>query len=149
MNEESFLSKHKPLTAKQITERLEENEKSKQQYSHDMADLEQNLKDFSELTDPIVVRGKPLCWVKRPAREEFEALVPPELKKYRNDPKGVPPELANKYEDNVYLMMEKLIVEPKHDSTWWKANSPLIFIPLFQAHLNGIYELVGIDVANF
>lgn len=149
IKKQSFLNKHKPMNSKQIEQKLIENEDAKAQYTTDMTALEENLRNFAEKTDPIVFRGKPLCWVKRPSKAQFEKLIPPDMMKYKNSPDSIPKAEADKYENLIYEMMAELIVNPKHDANWWKANSPLIFIPLFQAHLNEIYELVGIDIANF
>jgi hypothetical protein len=146
---QSFMNKHKPLSTKEIDKKFSDNEAAKSTYTHDMATLEENLRNFNEKTDPIVLNGKPLCWVKRPTKDQFERLIPPELMKYKNSLETVPKEISDKYEDQIYDLMAELIVEPKHDKSWWKVNSPLVFIPLFQAHMNEVYELVGINIENF
>jgi len=147
----SFLEKHPPKSPQELADTVKRIEEAKKKYTQDVSALEQNLKDFNAIEDPLVdpATDKPLCWVKRPTRAEFEKLVPPELMKYKNSIESVPKDIADKYEGQVYTMMAELIAKPKHDANWWKDNSNLVFLTLFQNHLLKIYEDLGIAIENF
>lgn len=148
-----FLKKHKPIDVKDVKKRLEQYEQAKIQHTTNMVEIEQNLREFENISDPLVYNGKVLCYVKRCNREEYESFTPPEMRKYANSGEKVPKEVLDKYEGNIYNMMAKLIVDPNtnqpiHDASFWK-KKPVIFTVLFQNHLFEIYELMGIEVENF
>lgn len=152
--EQEFLKRHPPMNEAQIKEELHKAEVAKENYTHNVNELEKNLRDFADLTDPITFKNKqginiPLCWVKRPTRTQLEATIPAEIKPYVNNPLTMPDNLKALYDNLIYQMMADLIVEPKHTAEWWKGNSPVILIPLFNAHIKAVFELVGVDVANF
>jgi hypothetical protein len=146
-----FIQKHKPLTPDQLREKMQEQQKSKERYVQDSAELEKEIDNFNKITDPLVdpVTDKALCWVRRPTQEEWESLVPVELLKYRDDPSGIPPEVSKKYSDLTFELMAKIIEKPKHDSKWWKQHANLLFIQLFQYHLQKVFSELGLATTNF
>jgi hypothetical protein len=150
-SEKDFIKKHKPLTRKDMEEKFKEMAKSKEQYSQDVAELENNLKDFNAITDPLVdpATNKPLCWVRRPSQAEWETMIPKELFEYRNQPESIPPDVINKYNDMTFDLMSKVIVKPTHDAAWWKQNSNTVFIRLFQMHLQMVFNELGMNAENF
>jgi len=148
---ESFIKKHRPLTKKEIEEAIKKQAEIKKRLTRDAQVLEQNLKKFNQILDPLIdpETGNVLCWVRRPTQQEWEEMIPIELLEYANTGETPPPEIIQKYRDHQFEMMAKLIEIPKHDAKWWKANANLVFQALFQAHLTGILRQLGIDVENF
>jgi len=147
-----MIRKHTPLTKKQIEEKFKEAKDLRKDLSTNAEELEKNLLNFNKIVDPIVnpEDGKPLCWVRRPTQTEWEEMLPSELLEFRNKPsEEVPKEVWKKYTNLQFDMMAKLIETPKKEAEWWKENSNLIFQQLFQLHLNGIFEMLGIDAENF
>ena len=61
----------------------------------------------------------------------------------------IPVEVSKKYQDFQFEMMANLITKPKHDVKFWKEHSNLVFQQLFQLHLSGILEDLGISAENF
>lgn len=148
---EAFLKKHKPLTTEEIKKQFDDKEKAKKQYTTDSAALESEIDNFNKMSDPLVnpATGKALCWIRRPTQIEWESMLPPELLQYRNNPNGIPPEVSAKYQDMTFDLMAKIIETPKHDAKWWKEHSNLMFIQLFQMHLNQLMQELGMLTENF
>lgn len=146
-----LIEKHRPLSKKEVVKGFKEMADMKKSITTDAAVLEQNLKKFNKTADPLVdpETGLALCWIRRPTNDELEALIPAELLEYRNDPESVPPATMEKYRDFQFDMMAELITNPEHDSKWWKANSNQVFQRLFQIHLSGVLEDLGISAENF
>ncbi len=137
-------------TPEQLAEDIAKMEEAKQKLTTSAADLEANLRHFHEILDPICdpINGDALCWIRRPSQTEWEAMVPVELLAYKSDDE-VPPEVMEKYKDNSFHMMEKLIAKPQHDAQWWKDNTDIVFQSLFSAHLLDVYRKLGIMTRNF
>jgi len=146
-----LIEKHKPMTRRQVKERFQEMRKAKSELTTNATILEANLKAFNLITDPLIdpETEKPLCWVRRPTTDELEALVPAELLEYRNSPDDVPEKVMKKYKDFQFKMMANLIENPKKSAEWWKKNANLVFQQLFQLHLRGVMEDLGIMAENF
>ena len=146
---EAIAAKYK-RTPEQIAEDIVKMEAAKQKLTQDSAELEANLRHFHEILDPIIdpIEGKPLCWMRRPSQTEWESMVPVELLAYKSD-EEVPPEIMEKYKDNSFQMMEKLIAKPQHDAQWWKENTDIVFQSLFSSHLLDVYRKLGMMTANF
>lgn len=147
----SFIERHQPLTPDQIKSKIKEKEEAKKQYTTDAALLEKELDAFNLITDPLInpSTGKAMCWVRRPTQEEWEAMIPKDILQYRNNPQGIPPEVAAKYQDMTFELMEKVITNPSHNAKWWKAHANLLFIQLFQMHLNQVMNELGVQTENF
>lgn len=147
----TLIRKFKPLSKKEVKKRFKEMKRLKDEMTTDATILEQNLKKFNEITDPIVdpESGDALCWVRRPTAEELEALVPTELLEYRNSPDKVPKEIMKKHADFQFKMMAEMIDIPRKDAKWWKKNANQVFQMLFQMHLRGVMEDLGISAENF
>jgi len=137
-------------TPEQLAEDIVKMEEAKQKLTQSSADLETNLKHFHEILDPICepINGAPLCWVRRPSQTEWEAMIPTELLSYKSNDE-VPQEIMEKYKDNSFKMMEKLIAKPQHDAQWWKENTDIVFQSLFSSHLLDVYRKLGIMTGNF
>ena len=151
MPKDEFIRKHKPLTKKEVVEKFHEMRKVKKEMTTDAAILEQNLLEFNRITDPLIdpETEKVLCWIRRPTMEELEKFIPAELLEYRNTPEEIPKSTMEKYKDFQFEMMANLIENPKKSADWWKKNSNLVFQQLFQLHLQGVMEDLGITAENF
>ena len=151
MPKDEFIRKHKPLTKKEVVEKFHEMRKVKKEMTTDAAVLEQNLLEFNRITDPLIdpETEKVLCWIRRPTMEELEKFIPAELLEYRNTPEEIPKSTMEKYKDFQFEMMANLIENPKKSADWWKKNSNLVFQQLFQLHLQGVMEDLGITAENF
>jgi len=146
----SFVKEH-AKSPDEIKAELKAMEEAKKQYTQDVSALEANLKKFNSILDPLIdpATNEPLCWVRRPSQEEWEAMIPAELFEYENI-EDVPKEVVNKIKDRQFDMMANLIEIPKHDADWWKKNSSsLVFQELFQMHIVEVYRKLGVLVGNF
>jgi len=147
-----LIQKHKPMTKKQVIETFRNQAEMKSKMTTDASELEQNLIKFNEITDPLVNPENPdkvLCWIRRPTSAEFDKMIPVELMEYRNTPDEVPNAIMKKYQDFQFEMMANLIDNPKHDAQWWKEHTNMVFQSLFQKHLTGVLEDLGINAENF
>lgn len=146
-----LLKKYKPLTPSQVKKKFKEMKRIKKELTQDAAILEKNLMQFNQTIDPLVdpESEKVLCWVRRPTTDELETLIPAELLEYRGRPNDVPPEVMQKHRDFQFKMMANLIEKPKKDVEWWKKHANLIFQRLFEMHLQGVMEDLGIMAENF
>lgn len=147
-----FIHKHKPLTKKEVEERIKQKAKMKKEMTTDAAVLEQNLAKFNKIVDPLMdpETGTVLCWIRRPTQSEWEEIVPTELLEYRGDElEDIPQKVLKKFTDQQFKMMESLIVNPEHNAKWWKSHANLVFQRLFSLHLSGILEELGIETGNF
>jgi len=139
------------MTKADLEKKVEQTKELRKNLTTDAAELEQNLMKFNETLDPLVDPDtkKPLCWIIRPTQSQWEEMMPSELLEYRNTPDDIPPEILKKYQDQQFEMMAKLIKKPEHDSAWWKAHANLVFQELFQLHLRGVMEDLGLTAENF
>ena len=113
--------------------------------------MEQEISSFSIKIDELISpeTKKVMCKVRRPTTSQWKQLVPPELTKYKDDPKSVPLKLAEKYETLVYDIMAELIVQPKHTAQWWKDNTTYDFVALFQDHMIKTFDKMSENLGNF
>ena len=113
--------------------------------------MEQEISSFSIKVDELInpVTKKLMCKVKRPTATQWKQLVPPELAKYKKDPKSIPFEVAEKYETLVYDIMAELIVQPKHTAQWWRDNTTYDFVALFQTHMMETFDKMSKSLENF
>jgi hypothetical protein len=137
-------------TPEQLAEDIIKMEEAKKKLSQNAVELEQNLKRFHEILDPILdpETKQPLCWIRRPSAKEWEDMTPTDLLEYKT-PEDMPKEVLEKYKDRSFEMMEKLIMKPQHDAQWWKENTDLVFQEMFQTHLLDVYRKLGIMATNF
>jgi hypothetical protein len=137
-------------TPEQLAKDIVRLEEAKKKMTQNAEELDNNLKHFHELLDPILDpnTGQPLCWVRRPSQKEWEEMSPPELTQFK-DISEMPKELIEKYKDHQFIMMGKLIAKPSHDANWWKENTDLVFQEMFQIYLFDVYRKLGIMVENF
>lgn len=147
---QSFVREH-AKTPEEIKAEIKAMEEAKKQYTQDVSKLEANLKAFNNTLDPLIdpATNEPLCWVRRPTQEEWEAMIPAELFEYENI-EDVPKDVISKIKNRQFEMMAELIAIPKHDAEWWKKNSSnLVFQELFQMHIVEVYRKLGVLVGNF
>jgi len=113
--------------------------------------MDQEISEFSVKIDDMIspTTDKLMCKVRRPTATQWKQLVPPELAKYKKNPKEIPHKLAEKYEELVYEMMALLIVQPKHDVKWWKDNTTYDFVVLFQTHVMKVFDKMTEELENF
>lgn len=148
-------SKERELADKYAKQTVEEMEKEQESLEQEVVSaskaMEQEISSFSIKIDELIspVTKKVMCKVKRPTTTQWKQLVPPELVKYKEDPKKVPLEVAEKYEELVYDIMAELIVQPKHNAKWWKDNTTYDFVALFQAHLMKTFDKMSEDIEDF
>lgn len=128
----------------------EQDELEKEYHTQSKA-LEQNILKFSSKTDKLEdpETGETLAEVKRPTSSQYQRTIPPELAKYKDKPEEIPYELAQKYQDDLYKLMEEMIVKPKHSAEWWKEHTGGRFMALFQAHIVNIYNTLQEDINSF
>jgi len=146
-----IIQRHKPLTRADVKKKFQEMKRIKKELTQDAAILEKNLENFNKIVDPLVdpETEKVLCWVRRPTTEELESLIPAELLEYRGRPNEVPSDVMKKYKDFQFNMMANLIDNPKKSADWWKKRANQVFQRLFQLHLQGVMEDLGIMAENF
>lgn len=145
-----LIKKFKPLTPEDIRAKIKEKEESKKQYSTDSATLERELELFNKTKDPLVnpATGNAMCWIRRPTQAEWESMVPANISVYSKNPEDMTPEETQKVNDALFDLMAKIII-PEHDAKYWKEHCNLVFIQLFNMHLNGIFKELGIMTTNF
>jgi len=146
-----LVRKFKPLSSEDLKATIKAQEEAKKQYSIDTMELEKELEAFNKVSDPLVnpATGKAMCWIRRPSQAEWEAMVPQDVVPYMGHPESMPPEIAKKNNDLIFTMMEKIIVNPKHDAAYWKSHANLQFIQLFSMHLDNTFKELGIFTTNF
>jgi len=149
---QELITKHKPMTNQDVINNFQEQKKIRQSFTTNAVELEKNLMDFNRILDPLINPDEPekaLCWIRRPTSSELEKMLPTELLAYKNNPDSTPIDIMQKYENFQFEMMANLIENPKHDDKWWKEHSNLVFQSLFQKHLSGILENLGVAAENF
>ena len=146
-----LIEKHKPMTKADIVQNFKEQAELKKGMTTNAAELEANLKKFNQIADPLInpETGEVMAWIRRPSTAEYEEMIPEALLEYRNDPNNVPPEIMKKHENFLFDMMANLISNPKKDASFWKENTNLVFQTLFNKHLTGVLEDLGISAENF
>jgi len=123
--------------------------RTKAKYSMDQAEVEKALTDFLNIRDPIVVNGKAIAWVKRPSMKQLKAMIPKELRPYVDNPKDVPEELNEKYENFFYEKMAEIIVVPKRSASEWEEWANPWFVRLFWQHIANIAQLMEGPIEGF
>jgi hypothetical protein len=146
-----LIEKHKPMTKADVNENFKLQAEMKRKITTNAAELEANLTKFNNIVDPLFdpESGDALVWIRRPTTFELEELIPAELMEYKSNPEACPPETMKKYENFQFEMMANLITNPKHNAEFWKKNTNLVFQNLFQKHLTGVLEDLGITAENF
>lgn len=125
-----------------------EQDRIEQEYALMSQELDQKLMEASSKIDDMKF-GDMTVKVKRPTKAQLNRFTPPELVKYRENPQSIPYEVAKTYEDDIYKLMEELIVMPKHDAEWWIENTGDEFIAAFQAHIATMRAKIQKDAESF
>lgn len=112
-------------------------------------ELEQKIQDFSKKVDPLMINGELFAYVQRPTASQFERLIPSQLAEFRKNPEKIPYKVAKSYEKDMYKLMEELIVNPKHNVTWWKENTGDEFMAAFQAHIFNVRQKLQANIESF
>lgn len=143
----------KELVKKYAGKSVEELEREQDELEEEVAftskELEQKIQNFSKKVDPLIVNGETLAYVQRPTAKQYERIIPSDLAKFRKHPEKISFELARKYENDMYALMEELIVSPKHNAEWWKENTTDEFMAAFQAHVFNVRTRLQEDIQNF
>ena len=141
----------KKYATKSEEEMVKEQEDLEKEYKLASVQMETEIANFSTVIDELKNPNteKVMCKVRRPMTEEWRKLIPEDVLKYQGKESEIPIEKAQEYEDLVYTMMAELIVQPKHDMEWWKANTSHEFVYLFQEHLMKVFEKMEKSVNNF
>lgn len=142
---ENLIRKYADKTPEEMEK---EQDKIEQDYILMSQELDQKLMETSSKIDDMKF-GDTTVKVKRPTKAQLNRFTPPELAKYRENPQGIPYEVAKTYEDDMYKLMEELIVMPKHDAKWWIENTGDEFIAAFQAHIATIRTKIQKDAESF
>jgi hypothetical protein len=125
-----------------------EQDKIEQEYNLMSQELDQKLMEASSKIDEMKF-GDITVRVKRPTKVQLNRFTPPELAKYREKPESIPYEVARTFEDEIYKLMEELIVMPKHDAKWWMEHTGDEFIAAFQFHIATIRAKIQKDAESF
>jgi len=125
-----------------------EQDKIEQEYNLMSQDLDQKLTKASSKID-IMKFGEAEIHIKRPTKAQLNRLIPPELAKYRKNPKEIPYELAKEYESDIMKLMEELIIMPKHNAKTWSETIGDEFIAAFQAHLVNLQTKIQEEAKGF
>lgn len=139
----------KGLTPKQILEDAKRQDRARQQYSTDLAEVEGALTAFMEQKDPIVWEGKAIAWVRRPTMRQLKELIPVEMRKYANNPENLPEELTEKYEGFFYEKMSEMIAIPKRSPKEWEETTNPWFIRIFWEHMAYITQMMEGEIEGF
>jgi len=144
---------NKELIKKYAGKSVEEMEKEQDVLQEEVVlsskELEQKIQNFSKKSDALIINGEVYAYVQRPTARQYERIIPPELAKFRNHPEKISFELAKKYENDMYVLMEELIVSPKHNALWWKENTGDEFMAAFQAHVFNVRQKLQEDIEGF
>jgi len=138
-----------PLSDEEVKKESAAIDEMKTEITMDAVQVAKNLTEWLETTDPIIVDGKVRMWCRRPTMEQLEAMVPPELRQYKDKPTEVPKELEEKYKDDIYKKLAELIEIPKHTTEEWKKIANPWLIKAFQEHLFKAFEGLGVSLENF
>ncbi len=142
------------LVEKYATQTPEEMEQDQENLQSEVAlqsrALDQNISSFSSKTDEMKdTDGTLLAIVRRPTASQFKRFVPPDLAKYKDKPEKIPTDVALAYEQDIYKLMEELIVQPKHTAQEWQDRVGDDFVAAFQAHLFKVREQMSENVKRF
>lgn len=124
-------------------------QKTKQTYHLDQAEIEKNLTEFLAQKDPLMWEGKAIALIKRPSMKELKKLIPPEMRKYVDNPEALPEKLGKKYEKFFYKKMSEFIVVPKKTPEEWEAMTNPWLIRLFWMHFASIARLMEGQIEGF
>lgn len=150
VSKKKLLEKHKSLAEKGGPTKATKNmEKAKQDYNIDQAEVLRNLTDYLNIKDPIKWNGKVIALVRRPSMKELKELIPKDLRKFVDDPKGLPNEEAKEYETFFYKKMSEFITVPNWSPEEWEINGNPWFIRLFFDHLSQIAKLMEGNIEGF
>lgn len=146
-----ILEKHRAKSKEEIEATIKKMEQAKEGLEKNAEALDRELDEFNTIEDPLInpVNKKALCWVRRPTQEEWESIVPAEILKYRDKPQDMPKKLITENKELTFKFMEALITKPKHTAAEWKKRSNLVFIKLFQLHIENVFRELGIIAENF
>jgi len=139
----------KKYAGKSVGELEREQDALEEEVTFTSKELEQKIQDFNKKVDPLIVNGETLAYVRRPTAKQYERIIPSDIAKFRKHPENISFELARKYEDDMYALMEELIVSPKHTGEWWKENTGDEFMAAFQAHVFNVRTKLQEDLKDF
>lgn len=141
--------KFKSLSPEEIDAEIRGQEKARQKYSTDAAEVEEALTNYLKITDPIVHNGKAIAWVRRPSMKELKALIPKEMYKYMDNPQDAPEATVKKYKNFFYEKMADLITVPNYTVAQWEEKANPWLVRKFWEHIGEIVKLMQGHVEGF
>lgn len=140
----------KKYATKSVEQMVKEQDELQEDVATEAMELDSKLRNFSSQIDPIKSdTGEILAYAKRPSAAQYERLIPPKFLKYRDNPNELPIEEAMAYSEDMYNLMEELIVRPFHNAKEWKEMIGDDFLAAFQAHFVRVREEASKTVARF
>lgn len=141
--------KYPPMSPEDVRKEEERIRKGKAKYSMEQSEVEKALTEYLELVDPLVWEGKAIALIRRPTMKQIKELIPEEMAKYADNPKGVPQEIAKKYEKHFYAKMAELIKVPEYTAEEWENKANPWFTRLFWEHINQIALMLEGQIEGF
>jgi hypothetical protein len=119
-------------------------ETGKAKLSMELADVEDALTEYLDITDPIISpkTGKAIMWIRRPSVKELKGLIPPEMREYMDGSKEVPEEIGKKYEKFFYNKLAEMVKIPEHTAEQWRDKCNPWLLRLFWAHIAKVSKLM-------
>ena len=147
MVKEDLIKKYASRSADQMAK---EQDSLKDDVAIEALELDSKIRNFSSQIDSIKSdTGEILAYAKRPSAAQFGRLIPMKFMKYKDDPTSIPTEEAIAYSEDIYKLMEELIICPKHTTDEWKGMIGDDFLAAFQAHFLRIREEASKTVSRF
>jgi len=148
-----FLDKHPPLSDKQVEDIKEGARVAKKKYSGDLNRLESNLMNFFKKEDPIYdpESGEVIAMMRQLPYWEMMNMIPETMldKSLSEEEKREILKSDKGIQETTFIMMEKIISKPEHDTEWWKANATPEFMMVFSNALETVFKRLENDIDFF
>jgi len=145
----SFVSKA-DLKKKTVNQAMHEMEEAQKKFQLNMAEAEKNLTDYLKISDPIVVDGKPIFWVRRPSMKEIKALTPNKAEMaYMENPEEMPTKMQKEYDERFYVKISELVTAPKKTPDEWRDVMNPWILRLFWGYIAKVGNILGAEVEGF
>lgn len=145
-----LLKKHPALTPEEVEKKKREIKEAREEREAKMATYEKNLMGYFKKTEQLKdENGTILALIRYPSYTELTTLIPEDIEKLTEMPKDVKKEQVEKYVDTQFELMATLIVEPEKKAEWWKTNSSLAFLNLFNDKLGEMLKVATEEAKDF
>lgn len=147
----NITEKYPPMSPEDIEAEEKRVERGKAKLSMELSEVEDALTEYLDIVDPIVnpKNGKAIMWVRRPTVKQLKELVPPEMRKYMDNPKDIPEDVGKKYEKFFYEKLAEMVKVPNYDAETWKEKANPWLLRLFWTHIAEISKLMEGEVEGF